>query len=206
MSGGAAIRRAKRKRDPLERWFTPVEVARRHIQWTERHAVLHTMADPCAGAGAYLDAAAQVALHAVGADVAPERDDIERRDALVGPILPAQACVTNPPFSRLSLLLPRMRAAYEVVSLLLPKSATEATKERAPIWLEDPPDRIHEIGRVRFGGPALTYGLEEGEEPPKAGAQQSYLLVLWLRSRPLPHRTVYTWRRPDHLSALPRCP
>lgn len=183
-----------------------MEWARRHLQWTARYAPLSTVADPCAGGGAYLDAAAGLGLEAHGSDLAPTRADIARSDALTGPMLAAQACVTNPPFSRFPALLPRMLRRYEVVSLLLPKSATEPTKDRAPIWLGTPPARIHEIGRVKFGGPAQTYGLEPGETPPDSGAQQSYLFVLWTRAAAMPRETVWTWARPDHLSALPRFP
>jgi len=79
---GAAIRGSASGRDPLERWYTPDDVAADHVAWARHHAVLlgaiiHHMHDPCGGGGAYLRAMRAYGS-ASASDIAPGAPGIDK--------------------------------------------------------------------------------------------------------------------------------
>ena len=188
---GTAINQAAARKDPLDRYYTPDRIAYAHLRYL-RLPPEWDVHDPCAGDGAYLRAAEKRGHGWSGSDIDPGAAHIARADMRDGIRLPYSglgfALVTNPPFRGIEEWIPLMlHSEAPVVSLLLPISALEPTRKRAPIWRETPPDAIAYIGRVRFVGPHL-----DG----KRAAAMSYAWVTWGTT----HLPAMSWPRVDLLA------
>ena len=149
-------------RDPLDRYYTPPELAEACVRWLRTHWLRERLYDPCAGGGAWLDAARRVSpeLEVGGRDIDPEAPAVLDGRAELGSLAEwrpsGKPCLvaTNPPYGQvddwIEILLDHLHAErVSGVALLMRLTAIE--------WLMDmdtrPDDLVVSSQRARWGGP-----------------------------------------------------
>ena len=150
-------------RDPLDRYYTPDDVAFQLVRWMAVPADL-TVIEPSVGDGAFVRALRATGHRGriIGVDVDPDAAGLHLVDeAHVGDWptvaggLRADVLVGNPPFKP---ALDHLRASLRAgrwVAMLARATWVEATVERAALWSAAAPVEEWTIGdRIRFLGPS----------------------------------------------------
>ena len=149
-------------RDPLDRYYTPPELAEACVRWLRLHGLRDRLYDPCAGGGAWLDAARRVdpEMQVGGRDIDQDAPAVLDGRAECGGLAEWQPAAdlwfvaTNPPYGQVDdwirILLDHLRAERIAgVALLMRLTAIE--------WLMEialpPDDLVVSSQRARWGGP-----------------------------------------------------
>jgi len=161
-------------RDELDRYYTPPAVAVGCARWLAMQPEMSHLRErkrphvlcPCAGDGAFLDAAADVwpRAHLHAQDIDPGATALYRHglsssrtaDALAPPVdgPTYDLIIDNPPFRGADRYVAAMMGRAGVVALLLPLNYAEGGKRWRGIHLEYPPALIGVcIQRIAFKGP-----------------------------------------------------
>lgn len=122
-----------------DKFYTRPEVARHVVGLIPGLSEFAEIIEPSAGAGAFLDA---LPPHAIGYDIAPERDGIRRADWLETRLTPKNGIlVGNPPFGKRSSLAKAfirhgIGSGFETIAFILPETFRKLSAQRAfpPDW------------------------------------------------------------------------
>lgn len=157
-------------RDPLDRYYTPDEVAAAVVRWL-RIPPHYAICEPSVGSGSWVRAlrAAGHTGRIIGCDIDPDAAGLQLVDEAhvgdwveVAPRVRADLHLGNPPFRPLVAHVEASLAVCTRVVTLARPSILEGTQKRAP-WLgrRRPVREWTFLERIGFGGPA---GVEGGED------------------------------------------
>ena len=164
---GKTAARAAGERDPLDRYYTPADVAQAICRRWAWAIAGRRVVDPFAGGGAWLDAAIAVGAASVGgSDLDPDAptvrsgvavlgDGVDFTEALAG----GEVIATNPPFAVMASAVSAALRAWEsgrVSAVIVLGRLTQLEGvSRAESYQRLPPSHlVIPAARMRWGGPA----------------------------------------------------
>jgi hypothetical protein len=187
------------KKDPLERYYTPIANVTHHIRTIAPYIVnrgtSRVFFDPFCGDNRYaMEVHRMLPAGYVSAYYTSDLANTGVHWEAALNALPPDAkvlCVTNPPFSHAAGFINALLAKYPdaLLSLLLPTSFLEATKERGVVFENTPPSQLTFIGRISFEGPGRETFVTSEKSFGKAA--MPYVLMAWNTKGP-----VLSWAKP----------
>lgn len=178
-------RKRKKKRDPLDRYYTPDPVALACVDALRREAWMPASAsvlEPSCGGGAFLRALKAAGVRDVVAmDVDPDAAGLTLVSSMVGDFLTAEVPMTderpdwiigNPPYTNVEAhILRALEVARVGVAMLLRVSTLEGVDRYRRVWSQHQPAYVwHLVRRPYFSGPTVV-----GKQTDNA----TYIFVVW---------------------------
>lgn len=156
----------KTEGDPLERYYTPHDIALGVCRRWRAHIEGRVVVDPFAGGGAWLQAALDVGAHSVeGCDLDPLAPSVTAGRSLIGDGLEyiarlhqREVIITNPPFSLTGETVRAIQAALAEgrasAAILLARLTMAEGQARRPLWRAHPPfAALVPARRIAWEGP-----------------------------------------------------